>query len=118
MLVINLVDESDDEVTVGAVAGHLGVDPSVASRMVSDCIGAGLLRRSASQEDGRRIVLELTAAGGELRDRFRLKYRLTFEHITRDWAEDDRRELIRLLLRYVKATDSLRDEGLMEPGPD
>src|SRR5437660_389406 len=38
------------EITVGAVARHLGVDPSVASRMVSDCISAGYLIRAASQQ--------------------------------------------------------------------
>ena len=115
MLVINLVDEADAEVTVGAVADHLGVDASVASRMVSDCIATGLIRRAASQQDGRRTVLELTSAGIELRDRFRSKYRQTFEHITRDWPERDRLELIRLLLRYVDSTDTVRSRGDVTP---
>lgn len=108
ILVITLVDEAEEEVTVGAVAEHLGVDPSVGSRMVSDCISAGLLRRSASQADGRRTVLELTPPGIELRDRFRVKYRETFAHITRDWPERDRHELVRLLVRYVDAADAVR----------
>lgn len=113
ILVINLIENAaaDDEVTVGSVGGHLGVDASVASRMVSDCISAGLVRRAASQHDGRRTVLQLTEPGAELRDRFRDKYRQTFEHITRDWAERDRLELIRLLLRYVDAGDALRSRA-------
>jgi DNA-binding MarR family transcriptional regulator len=111
ILVITLVDEADDEITVGAVADRLGVDASVASRMVSDCISAGLLRRTASQGDGRRTVLQLTEAGEELRDRFRDKYRQTFEFITRDWAEPDRLEFVRLLLQYVADTDAIRGGG-------
>ena len=108
ILVITVVEEADGEVTVGAVAEHLGVDASVASRMVSDCIVGGYLRRAVSQEDGRRTVLELTSGGEELRDRFRQKYRQTFEHITRDWREEDRLEFVRLLLQYVTATEALR----------
>lgn len=111
ILVINLIENADDEVTVGAVGEHLGIDASVASRMVSDCISAGLVARTASQRDGRRIVLQLTAAGVELGDRFRDKYRQTFEHITRDWTQHDRLELVRLLLRYVAAGDALRSRG-------
>ena len=56
-LVLNLVDEAteaDTEMTVGGLADHLLVDPSVASRMVSDCISHGYLIRAASQQDGRR----------------------------------------------------------------
>jgi DNA-binding MarR family transcriptional regulator len=34
--------------TVGGVADLLAVDPSVASRMVSDCISGGYLERMAS----------------------------------------------------------------------
>jgi DNA-binding MarR family transcriptional regulator len=60
---------------------------------------------------GRRTVLQLTEAGAGLRDRFRDKYRQTFEHITRDWAERDRLELIRLLLRCVDAGDALRSRA-------
>lgn len=111
ILVINLIDNADDEVTVGAVGEHLGVDASVASRMVSDCISVGLVQRTASQDDGRRTVLKLTTAGAELRDRFRTKYRQTFEHITVDWTTHDRLEFVRLLLRYVAAGENLQNRG-------
>ncbi len=55
-LVLNIVDEGPEhdgqEITVGVVAERLAVDPSVASRMVTDCIAAGYLIRAASQQDG------------------------------------------------------------------
>lgn len=108
ILVVTLVEQSEEEVTVSAVADHLGVDASVASRMVSDCIAAGHLKRAVSQADGRRTVLELAPAGIELRDRFRAKYRLTFEHVTRDWSKRDQVEFVRLLLRYVDSADTVR----------
>jgi len=105
-LVLNVVDEADDEdeVTVGWLAEQLGIDPSAASRAVSDCITAGLLARRASQVDGRRIVLSITADGDALRRRFRTQQRAAFEHITGDWPEDDRLTFARLLLRYDRDT--------------
>ncbi|KJK57469.1 MarR family winged helix-turn-helix transcriptional regulator [Saccharothrix sp. ST-888] len=96
------------EITVGAVAQHLGVDPSVASRMVSDCISAGYLIRAASQQDGRRTVLHLSPDGRELMARFSRHQRSAFEYITADWTERERLEFARLMLKYVDSQDSLR----------
>ncbi len=95
------------EITVGAVARHLGVDPSVASRMVSDCISAGYLIRAASQQDGRRTVLHLSPDGRELMARFGRHQRSAFEYITADWTEQERLEFARLMLKYVASQDAL-----------
>jgi len=112
-LVLRIVQDAEhegaDEVTVGAVAQHLGADPSVASRMVSDCIAAGYLIRAASQRDGRRTVLHLSAQGGELMARFARNQRSAFETVTADWTVRDRLEFARLMLRYVDSQDALRD---------
>jgi DNA-binding MarR family transcriptional regulator len=108
-LLLNLVDEGPGEMTVGAVAEQLGIDPSVASRSVSDCIAEGLLERRASQLDGRRTVLSITAKGDALRMRFRRQQRSAFVHITRDWSDDDRLTFARLLVRYDRATAHLTD---------
>jgi DNA-binding MarR family transcriptional regulator len=106
-LVINIVDEADGEMTVGGIADQLGIDPSASSRMVSDLITHGRLERIASQRDGRRTVLRLTPAGVALRDRIRSQHRQAFEYITRDWPEQERLELARLLLKYADATAEL-----------
>ncbi|MGW1375765.1 MarR family winged helix-turn-helix transcriptional regulator [Streptomyces sp. NPDC002446] len=95
------------EITVGAVAQHLGVDPSVASRMVSDCISAGYLIRAASQQDGRRTVLHLSPEGRELMARFARHQRSAFEQITADWPERERLDFARLMLKYVDSQDAL-----------
>ncbi|MFD7257247.1 MarR family winged helix-turn-helix transcriptional regulator [Streptomyces sp. NPDC059874] len=112
-LVLNVILEAeagDDarEVTVGAVAEHLGTDPSVASRMVSDCISAGYLIRAASQQDGRRTVLHLSPEGKELMARFRRHQRAAYDYITADWSERDRLDLARLMLKYVASQEALR----------
>ncbi|MFI5844781.1 MarR family winged helix-turn-helix transcriptional regulator [Catenuloplanes sp. NPDC051500] len=102
-----MVDEAIDEITVGGVAEQLAVDPSVASRMVAECINDGLLVRRASQRDGRRTVLELSAEGVRLRDRFRSQHRQAFIEITRDWPESKRLTFARLLIEYADASVAL-----------
>ncbi|MFD7324999.1 MarR family winged helix-turn-helix transcriptional regulator [Streptomyces sp. NPDC059875] len=106
-IVLDAEQEDTGEVTVGSVARHLGVDPSVASRMVSDCISAGYLVRAASQQDGRRTVLHLSPEGRELMTRFGRHQRSAFEYITGEWTEHERLEFARLLLKYVDSQDSL-----------
>ena len=105
-LVINIVDEGDGEITVGEVAEQLGVDPSAASRLVSGLISEGLVERLAAQSDGRRTILRLTVDGTGMRDRFRSQHRQAFDHITRDWSHEERREFARLLRKYVDSADS------------
>ncbi|WP_308262176.1 MarR family winged helix-turn-helix transcriptional regulator [Rhodococcus erythropolis] len=119
-LVLNIVDEAtevDTEMTVGGLADHLLVDPSVASRMVSDCISHGYLIRAASQQDGRRTVLHLTEEGSALLRRFRHQQRQAFEYITRGWPEAERLEFARLLLKYTDSTAQLPAPGTANRPP-
>lgn len=113
-LVLNIVqdgpDEEGQEITVGVVGERLAVDPSVASRMVSDCISAGYLIRAASQRDGRRTILQLTPEGHETLARFRSHQRAAFERITQDWPEEERLEFARLLIKYVDSVGELQQD--------
>ncbi|MFC4908317.1 MarR family winged helix-turn-helix transcriptional regulator [Actinomadura gamaensis] len=72
----------------------------MASRTVAACIEEGLLRRAASQIDGRRTVLELTAHGEAERDRFAAEQRKAFQEITAAWSPEERIQFARLLVRY------------------
>jgi DNA-binding MarR family transcriptional regulator len=107
---LNLVEEAQlagREMTVGNLADHLMVDPSVASRMASDCITHGYLVRAASQRDGRRTIIRLTDEGNALLDHFRHQHRQAFEYVTRDWPKAERLEFARLLIKYAEATSRL-----------
>jgi DNA-binding MarR family transcriptional regulator len=67
-------DEPSTEVTVGAVAERLEIDPSTASRLVGHALDAGLVSRRPSPVDARRANLGLTEAGRRVKqvsDRFR-----------------------------------------------
>ncbi|MFD7641446.1 MarR family winged helix-turn-helix transcriptional regulator [Kitasatospora sp. NPDC059795] len=99
--------DAEHEVTVGGLAELLGVDPSVASRMVTDTIKAGYLFRAPSQHDGRRTVLHLGPAGGALMAHVRRRRRAAFERIAADWDERERPKPARLVLKCVASLGRL-----------
>lgn len=51
------------ETMVASVAERLAIDPSRASRVVSEMVEAGYARRAVSQADARRTIIELTDTG-------------------------------------------------------
>ncbi|WUH97992.1 MarR family winged helix-turn-helix transcriptional regulator [Spirillospora sp. NBC_00431] len=96
-------DGSSSEVTVGAVAERLEIDPSTASRLVGHAIDAGLLSRRPSPVDARRANLGLTEAGRRVKqvaDRFRRAY---LDELMTGWSADERAEFARLLTRFADA---------------
>ncbi|MFI6690131.1 MarR family winged helix-turn-helix transcriptional regulator [Streptomyces sp. NPDC050485] len=112
--VVDAVEEGPDgpgqEVTVGLVADRLGIDPSRASRMVSAAIKAGYLRRAASQADGRRIHLELTAAADELLAVVHRSRQELYSHLMRDWPEQDCAGFAGLLTKFTDELTQLRKQ--------
>ncbi|MFI6519562.1 MarR family winged helix-turn-helix transcriptional regulator [Spirillospora sp. NPDC050679] len=94
-------DEPGQEMSVGLVAARLGVDASRGSRVVAEAVKAGYVRRVASQEDGRRIRLELTDAGREIVAAARETRRRHFAKAMDGWTERERAEFARLLGRFI-----------------
>ncbi|SNT61677.1 DNA-binding transcriptional regulator, MarR family [Actinomadura meyerae] len=91
------------EVTVGAVAERLEIDPSTASRLVGHAIDAGLVSRRPSPVDARRANLGLTEAGQRVKrvaDRSRRDY---LDALMAGWSADERAEFARLLSRFADA---------------
>ncbi|HZB29893.1 MAG TPA: MarR family winged helix-turn-helix transcriptional regulator [Streptosporangiaceae bacterium] len=94
--------ERAEDVTVGAVAERLSIDPSTASRLVGHAIAAGFVARRPSPRDARRANLQLTDAGWRLKtvaDRFRRAY---LAELLADWTEAERTEFARLLTRFTR----------------
>ncbi|MFC8448597.1 MarR family winged helix-turn-helix transcriptional regulator [Kitasatospora sp. NPDC057223] len=99
-VLLNVICDAAGEITVGEVAVEMAYLQSAASRLISACIAEGLVRRVASQGDGRRTVLELTAQGEVQRRRYAAEQRRAFEEITGHWSSDDRLMFARLARRY------------------
>jgi DNA-binding MarR family transcriptional regulator len=91
-----------DALTVTRLAEALGVDQPRASRLAAQAVEAGLLRRQADQEDGRRSLLVLTDAGtSALTDIRGFRCRVIAE-VTADWPPSERAQFARLLTRFVR----------------
>ena len=99
-IVLNVVGDAAGKITVGGVAEEMGVAQPVASRAVAACIAEGLLRRVASQQDGRSSLLELTETGESARRGYAAEQRRAFEEITAHWDGADRVQFARFLTRY------------------
>ncbi len=118
LMVIYAVARPDDElrdVTVGAVAEYLDVDPSTASRLVGHSIDAGFVSRHASPVDARRALLRLTASGErikEMTDAFRHQF---ISDLVSDWSEEELEQFGRLLGRFAEAVTTVRFSGLPAP---
>jgi DNA-binding MarR family transcriptional regulator len=108
--VVDIVDEGPDrpgeEMSVGLVAARLGVDASRGSRIVAEAVKSGYVRRVASQEDGRRIHLELTDAGRSVVEATRRTRQEHFAKAMSGWTEQERAEFARLLSRFVHTYDT------------
>jgi DNA-binding MarR family transcriptional regulator len=103
LMVIHAVARHGDDVTVGAVAEYLDIDPSTASRLVGHAIDAGFVSRHASPVDARRAQLQLTDAGRRVKERtdeFRRRFIAT---LVADWTDDERAIFARLLRRFSDA---------------
>lgn len=103
--VVDAVEEPTSDgadVTVGLVAERLGLDASRASRLVASAVATGLVRREASQEDGRRIHLTLTELGQRV---FEVEQDVRRAHMAegmRGWSADERRTFAELFTRFVE----------------
>jgi DNA-binding MarR family transcriptional regulator len=99
--------EAAGEVTVGAVAETLRIDPSRASRIVAEMVSRGVLRRKASQADARRIVVVMTALGQRPLSEIRAQKLSVVERVTADWPGEDVAAFARLFDRFVGGYEAL-----------
>ncbi|HEY8598378.1 MAG TPA: MarR family winged helix-turn-helix transcriptional regulator [Thermomicrobiales bacterium] len=93
----------DAEIGVGAVAAHLAIDPSTASRLVAETLADGYLTGSPSPTDARRRRLDLTPAGRELAAAARRYQHATFAHALRDWPAAEQQLFARRFIAFAAA---------------
>ena len=92
---------------VTELAESIGVDQPRASRLVNDAAESGLIRRSPDPRDGRRSVVELTAAGREHLESTRRERRATVEAGIHGFTDAEATTLADLLERFAAG---LRDD--------
>lgn len=100
---VQRITATGEEATVGRIAQRMRVDPSTASRLVTQTLEAHYLRRAVSQTDGRAVVLELTDAGQKLAQGAQAYQRAVFDELTKDWTSTDRKQFAALFARFAQA---------------
>ena len=95
------------EVTVGAVAEKMRIDPSRGSRLVSELVQRGMLRRGVSQEDARRTVGEPTEKAKAYFKEIENVKRGLVETIVADWSTEDVERFGELYMRFVTGFEDI-----------
>ncbi|MFD9964176.1 MarR family winged helix-turn-helix transcriptional regulator [Amycolatopsis sp. NPDC058986] len=99
-----------DEVTVADVARQLGIDRSVASRMIADAVRDGFVRRETSSRDARRAALQLTDEAGKFLHSAQTFQRQAFDALVGHWPAADRTRFAGYLERLAtEVLDSPED---------
>lgn len=100
-------DEEGEETMVATVAARLGIDPSRASRLLAGLIRRGLVRRAASQRDGRRIIVALTPEGGAIVAQVRRYKLLLMGSFLQGWTAEERAMFLPLLERFSRWSEEV-----------
>jgi DNA-binding MarR family transcriptional regulator len=115
---LDVMRRIDGEVTVGAIADAMRIDPSRGSRLVADLVARGVLRRDASQADGRRSLLVRTELGDRLLAEIRSVKRSLLVHVLEDWDEQELNTFSEQFERFVAGFESVYMKAAKDAGGD
>jgi DNA-binding MarR family transcriptional regulator len=99
--VIEECDQAAEDCTVASVRAALSVDQPRASRLVAKAVEDGFVRREADQQDGRRTLLRMTAAGHKAAARMHEVRRHRFAAAMTGWSAREQETFAKLLSRFV-----------------
>ena len=94
-----------EETMVATVAERLNIDPSRASRLVSEMVERGFARRAVSQADARRTIIELTAQGATAVAAVRAYKYLLLGDFLSGWTPEELVSFVPLLKRFSSWAD-------------
>jgi DNA-binding MarR family transcriptional regulator len=92
--------ETSGPVSINGLAIALGLDATTVTRQVATMEDARLIVRRADPNDGRVSMISLSQHGRRLMRAVQLARKERIATLLRDWTEDDRRDLGRLLARF------------------
>lgn len=99
--VLDIIRRSQGDVTVGAIAEGMRIDPSRGSRVVAEMVSRGLLKRDVSQQDGRRSIIEITPLGQSILEEMRSAKISIIADVVQDWQQEDVADFARLFDRFI-----------------
>ncbi|MCC2608908.1 MarR family winged helix-turn-helix transcriptional regulator [Neorhizobium sp. Rsf11] len=114
--VLDVMRRIEGEVTVGAIAEAMRIDPSRGSRLVADLVARGILRRDASQADGRRSLVVRTEFGDRLLAEIRAVKRTLLARVLEDWPEEELNAFSALFEKFVSNFEAIYVAAEKTPG--
>ncbi len=106
-----LIVAANGPVNLNAVAAALGVHPSNATRACDRLVEAGLLARTESIIDRRRVELSLTGAGRALINAVTARRKAAIERVLARMTPEAREALTAALADFTAAAGSLPGQG-------
>ncbi len=100
-IVFGIGRDAPEQPTIGLLAEEMNIDPSRASRVASDLIARGYLRRDAAQEDGRKSILVMTDKARDLFDQFRIRKWEKLIAMYSTWTSEEISCFARLVGKYM-----------------
>lgn len=98
-LLLNRLDQ-EGPMGVKALAAGMGIDSSTVTRQVAPLVDAGLVTRASHPEDGRAVVLQLSARGRTRLEEVRASRRELMALVTEEWTPQERDAFCTLLTRF------------------
>jgi DNA-binding MarR family transcriptional regulator len=98
-VLLELADAPDQILQPCSLADRLAVSRPSMCGLIDGLQAKGLVTRSPHQEDGRRVLVGLSAAGQQLLDKHRASYDAMLDDLLDDLASNDRQRLVGLLQR-------------------
>lgn len=90
-------------VRISDVAEDMEYDRSTISRHVAELTNLGCVARESDPDDGRVVILRLTAQGTRVIERVYEAWTATLAELTADWGPQDRETFLALLARLDTA---------------
>ncbi len=94
--------------TMSELASELRVDASAATRTVRRLVDGGYVTRAAAPSDARAVVVSLTDEGLVLVKEIGQRSLAAVLDIFREFSDDEQKQLVDLLERFVKGIDRTR----------
>jgi DNA-binding MarR family transcriptional regulator len=94
--------QEDEGVQIGELARLIDMDPAAAGRQVAQLVEDGLVTREKASDDGRAVVIRITARGVEVRGSLSVVGQRHMSDVLAGWSAADRRRLAQLLPRLVE----------------
>lgn len=99
--VLDIVNRCEGDATVGTIAEIMRLDPSRGSRVVTEMVGKGLLKRAASQKDGRQSVIGITPLGHSVLNEMHMAKIGVIHDVVSDWPKEDVITFAALFDRFI-----------------